>query len=92
MAKQTGKIALVRAFVAGTDDHFQAKVRALSGRMVSLHQIDNEPNIGSVVAKLNGPRAGFPGYVAVPNLRLDPVRRPSTSSTAGGLVSSTARL
>src|SRR5262249_22900225 len=56
----------VRTFVAGTDDHFQAQVRALSGRMVSLQQIDSEPNIGSVVSKLNGPRAGFPGYVAVP--------------------------
>src|SRR5262249_27356185 len=65
-ARQTDKIALVRTFVAGTDDHFQAQVRALSGRMVSLQQIDTEPNIGSVVSKLNGPRAGFPGYVAVP--------------------------
>jgi hypothetical protein len=66
MAKQTDKIALVRTFVAGTDDHFQAQVRALTGRMVNLQQIDSEPNIGSVVSKLNGPRAGFPGYIAVP--------------------------
>jgi hypothetical protein len=66
MAKQTDKIALVRTFAAGTDDHFQAQVRALSGRMVSLQQIDTEPNIGAVVSKLNGPRAGFPGYIAVP--------------------------
>jgi hypothetical protein len=66
MAKQTGKIALVRTFAAGTDDHFQAQARALSGRMVNLQQIDTEPNIGAVLSKLNGPRASFPGYVAVP--------------------------
>jgi hypothetical protein len=66
MAKQTDKIALVRTFAAGTDDHFQAQARALSGRMVNLQQIDTEPNIGAVVSKLNGSRAGFPGYVAVP--------------------------
>jgi Protein of unknown function (DUF1501) len=68
MAKQTDKIALVRTFAAGTDDHFQAQARALSGRMVNLQQIDTEPNIGAVVSKLHGPRAGFPGYVAVPGI------------------------
>jgi hypothetical protein len=66
MARQTGRIALVRTFAAGTDDHFQAQARALSGRMVNIQQIDTEPNVGAVVSKLNGPRAGFPGYVAVP--------------------------
>jgi len=66
MAQQTDKIALVRTFAAGTDDHFQAQARALSGRMVNLQQIDTEPNIGAVVSKLRGGRAGFPGYVAVP--------------------------
>src|SRR5688572_26410260 len=66
MARQTDKIALVRTCAAGTDDHFQAQARALSGRMVNLQQIDTEPNVGSVVAKLNGSRAGFPGYIAVP--------------------------
>lgn len=68
MAQQTDKIALIRTFAAGTDDHFQAQARALSGRMVNLQQIDTEPNIGAVVAKLNGSRAGFPGYVAVPGI------------------------
>ncbi|MBN9122059.1 MAG: DUF1501 domain-containing protein [Planctomycetes bacterium] len=66
MANQTDKIALVRTFASGTDDHFQAQARALSGRMVNLIQIDTEPNIGSVMSKLNGPRGGFPGYIAVP--------------------------
>ena len=49
MARQTDKIALVRTFAAGTDDHFQAQARALSGRMVTLQQIDTEPNVGAVV-------------------------------------------
>ena len=66
MAKQTDKIALVRTFAPGTDDHFQAQAMALSGRMVNLQQIDTEPNVGAVVSKLRGPRAGFPGYIAVP--------------------------
>jgi hypothetical protein len=66
MARQTDKIALVRTFAAGTDDHFQAQARALSGRMVSLQQFLTEPNVGAVVSKLIGPRAGFPGYIAVP--------------------------
>src|SRR5688572_28675605 len=47
MARQTDKIALVRTFAAGTDDHFQAQARALSGRMVNLLQIDTEPNVRS---------------------------------------------
>lgn len=66
MARQTDKIALVRTFAPRTDDHFQAQAMALSGRLVNLQQIDTEPNIGAVCAKLNGPRAGFPGYIAVP--------------------------
>ena len=39
---------------------------ALSGRTVTPLQIDTEPNVGSIVSKLHGPRAGFPGYIAVP--------------------------
>lgn len=66
MAKQADKIALVRTFAAGTDDHLQAQARALSGRMVNLQQIETEPNIGAVVSKLQGGRGGFPGYIAVP--------------------------
>jgi hypothetical protein len=68
MAEQADKIALVRTFAAGTDDHFQAQARALSGRMVNLLQIDTEPNVGAVVSKLRGGRNGFPGYVAVPGV------------------------
>src|SRR5262249_60957072 len=38
----------------------------LSGRKVTQAQITSEPNVGAVMARLHGPRAGFPGYVAVP--------------------------
>jgi hypothetical protein len=66
LAKQTDKFALVRTFAPGNDDHFHAQAMALSGRKVTPAQIDTEPNVGAVLAKLRGPRGGFPGYVAVP--------------------------
>src|SRR5262249_27761166 len=66
MAKLAHRIALVRSYTSGNDDHFQSQAAALSGRRVSLAQITTEPNVGAVVAKLLGPRAGFPGYIAVP--------------------------
>src|SRR5213078_4102261 len=37
-----------------------------SGRRVTPAQITSEPNVGSIVARLLGPRGGFPGYLAVP--------------------------
>jgi len=66
LAKQTGKIALIRTFASGNDDHFLSQAMALSGRPVTMREIDTEPNVGAVVSKLHGPRAGFPGYIAVP--------------------------
>lgn len=66
MARQTDKIALIRNFVAESDDHLIAQAYGLSGRRVGPAQITTEPNVGSVVAKLLGPRGGLPGYVAVP--------------------------
>src|SRR5439155_1365277 len=39
---------------------------ALSGRRVTPTQITTEPNVGAIVARLHGSRAGFPGYIAVP--------------------------
>lgn len=66
LAKSTADLAVLRTFAAGSDDHFQAQARALSGRMVSAAQITTEPNVGAVLSKLHGPRAGFPGYIAVP--------------------------
>jgi hypothetical protein len=66
LARQTGRLALVRTFASGNDDHFLSQAMALSGRPVTPLQIDTEPNVGAVVSKLRGPRAGFPGYIAVP--------------------------
>ena len=66
LAKQTDKLALVRTFSSGNDDHFLSQAMALSGRRVTPLQIDTEPNVGAVVSRLHGPRDGFPGYIAVP--------------------------
>jgi hypothetical protein len=66
LARQAHRLALVRSFSSGTDDHFLSQAFALSGRRVTAAQILTEPNVGSIVAKLHGPRAGLPGYLAVP--------------------------
>jgi hypothetical protein len=66
MARQAHRIALLRSFSHDSDDHFLSQARVLSGRRATPTQITTEPNIGSIIAKLRGPRAGFPGYIAVP--------------------------
>jgi hypothetical protein len=66
LARLTDRLAVLRNFVPGTDDHFLAQAFGLSGRRVTLDRITTEPNVGSVVAKLLGPRNGLPGYLAVP--------------------------
>jgi hypothetical protein len=66
LAKQAHRLALLRNFVAATDDHFLGQAFALSGRRVTLDRITAEPNIGAVVSRLHGPRNGLPGYIAVP--------------------------
>lgn len=66
LAKLADRFTLLRTFAAGTDDHLIAQTRGLSGRRIGANQITTEPNIGSVLSKLRGPHAGFPGYIAVP--------------------------
>ncbi len=67
LARQTRRLALVRSFAHDSNDHFISQARALSGRPVRLMpEIFSEPNIGAIVARLHGPRGGFPGYIAVP--------------------------
>src|SRR5262249_37607077 len=66
LARQTGKLVLLRSFVAGTDDHLLGQAFNLSGRKVTIDKISGEPNVGSVVSKLLGSRNGLPGYIAVP--------------------------
>jgi len=66
LARQTHQFALVRSYSHGNDDHFQSQAWALSGRHVPMSKITTEPNVGAIVSKLLGGRAGFPGYIAVP--------------------------
>lgn len=66
LARQLPRLALLRSFSHDSNDHLISQAHVLSGRRVTLAQITTEPNIGSIVAKLQGPRSGFPGYIAVP--------------------------
>jgi hypothetical protein len=66
LARQADRLAVLRTFASNSDDHFLSQAFALSGRRVTPAQIRTEPNVGSIVAKLLGPRGGLPGYVAVP--------------------------
>jgi hypothetical protein len=68
LARQAHRLAVVRTFASGNNDHFRSQASALSGRQVTPAQITTEPNVGAVVAKLLGPRAGLPGYIAVPGV------------------------
>ncbi|MCE9605682.1 MAG: DUF1501 domain-containing protein [Planctomycetia bacterium] len=66
LAKIAHKIALVRSYSHTNNDHLMSQAYALSGRPVGLGAIQKEPNIGSIVAHLKGPRNDLPGYIAVP--------------------------
>jgi hypothetical protein len=66
LAAQTPHLAVLRSFSHDSNDHFLSQAFALSGRKVPMSRITAEPNIGSVVAHLHGPRGGLPGYIAVP--------------------------
>lgn len=66
MASLTQHFCVLRSYSHHSNDHFLSQAFALSGRQVLPTQITTEPNIGSIVAHLHGPRAGFPGYIAVP--------------------------
>lgn len=66
MAKQMHRIALIRSFAAGTDDHFLGQAYALSGRNAVPNGILSEPNFGCVIHHQLGATGGLPGYIAVP--------------------------
>jgi hypothetical protein len=66
LARQARQLAVVRSFSSGSDDHFLSQAFGLSGKRVAAPQLTAEPNVGAVVAKVLGPRAGLPPYVAVP--------------------------
>jgi hypothetical protein len=82
LARQARRLAVVRSYSSGNDDHFLSQAYALSGRNVTQAQILTEPNVGAIVSHLRGPRAGFPGYIAVPGTtRPGP---PPTNEFTGG--------
>lgn len=82
LARLTDKFCLVRSFSHDSNDHFLSQAYCLSGRKVTMQQITSEPNIGSIVSYLQGPRNGLPGYIAVPGItRPGP---PPTNEFVGG--------
>ncbi len=66
LARQADKMAVVRSFAAGTNDHFDGQAYALSGRNILPNGILSEPNFGCVIHHQLGATAGLPGYIAVP--------------------------
>ncbi len=68
LAKIADRLAVVRSFSHDSNDHLISQVWTLSGKKVGRNELFKEPNIGSVVARLQGPRAGLPGYIAVPGI------------------------
>lgn len=62
------KLAVLRSFSHDSNDHLVSQVYTLSGRKVTMSQLYSEPNIGSLVWRLQGPRNGLPGYIAVPGI------------------------
>src|SRR5262245_58696820 len=84
LARQAHQLALVRSFSHDSNDHFLSQAHVLSGRRVAPSQITTEPNVGAIVSRLLGPRAGFPGYIAVPGTTR-PGPPPTNLFTAGWL-------
>ncbi len=68
LAKMADQLALIRSFSHDSDDHLLSQVYTLSGRKVDRNGLFTEPNIGSMVSNLLGPRNGLPGYIAVPGI------------------------
>ncbi len=68
LARIANDLAVVRSFSHDSNDHLLSQVYTLSGRKVNATQLFSEPNIGSIVSYLYGPRSGLPGYIAVPGI------------------------
>lgn len=66
LALQMDKIALIRSYAAGTNDHFEGQCYALSGKNILPGGILSEPNFGSFISHQLGATADLPGYIAVP--------------------------
>lgn len=68
LARIASELALIRNFSHDSDDHLLSQVYTLSGRKVDRNGLFTEPNIGSIISHLQGPRNGLPGYIAVPGV------------------------
>ncbi|MFM8249995.1 MAG: DUF1501 domain-containing protein [Planctomycetota bacterium] len=68
LAQIADRLAVLRNFSHDSDDHLLSQVYTLSGRKVNQNQLFTEPNLGSVVSYLEGPRQGLPAYIAVPGI------------------------
>lgn len=83
LAQCAQHLAIVRTFCHDSNDHFIGQAHCLSSRPVTLQQAFSEPNIGAVCYKLLGPRAGLPGYVAVPGTTRAGPEHPLTAGWLG---------
>jgi hypothetical protein len=68
LAKIADRLAVLRSFSHDSNDHLISQVYTLSGHKVNMTQLYSEPNIGSLIWRLQGPRNGLPGYIAVPGI------------------------
>ncbi len=68
LSKIADKLAVVRSYSHDSNDHLLSQVFTLTGRKVDMTGLFREPNIGSVISYLHGPRCGLPGYIAVPGI------------------------
>lgn len=69
LAKIADKLAVLRSYSHDSNDHLISQVYTLSGKKIAnMTQLYSEPNIGSLIWKLQGPRNGLPGYIAVPGI------------------------
>jgi len=68
LAKIADKLAVLRSYSHGSNDHLLSQVHTLSGRVVTRNQLFSEPNMGAIVSSLLGPRNNLPGYIAVPGI------------------------
>jgi hypothetical protein len=69
LAKIADKLAVLRSYSHDSNDHLISQVYTLSGKKIAnMTQLYSEPNIGSLIWKLQGPRNGLPGYIDVPGI------------------------
>ncbi len=68
MAEIADRFAVLRSYSHGSNDHLTSQAYTLSGRRVKRNELFDEPNLGSMVSRIFGPRQGLPGYIAVPGV------------------------